>query len=75
MSREIVVNPIYGRVNIRLRERRLASPPEGMRQSWAEWQVCQGRRVLSRHDTEQCARKWVRDHTPREWHTAVRHCL
>lgn len=34
------------------KERRLASPPEGMRQAWVEWQVVRGRKVLSRHDTE-----------------------
>lgn len=71
----MTINPIYGRVNIRMRERRQASPREGMRQIWTEWQVCQGRRVLGRFDTEGQARKFVRENTPKEWHDAVRHCM
>ena len=37
------------------KERRCASPREGLRQSWTEWQVVEGRRVVSRHDTERQA--------------------
>ena len=73
--KEPIVNPIYGRVGIRHRDRRgYAKEAQGYT-AWSEWQVTQGRRVLSRHDTEQQARKWVREHTPREWHNAVRHCM
>ena len=32
--------------------RRRASPPEGMKQEWIEWQIVQVRTVVSRHDTE-----------------------
>jgi hypothetical protein len=44
-------------LKIRLRERVLASPRDGERQSWTEYQVVQGRRVISRHDTEDQARR------------------
>jgi hypothetical protein len=33
----------------------LASPKPGMRQSWTEYQVRDGRRMLSRHDLERRA--------------------
>lgn len=37
------------------KQRRLASPRDGERQSWTEWQVLDGRKVLSRHDTQRQA--------------------
>lgn len=37
------------------KQRRYASPREGERQAWTEWQVLDGRKVLSRHDTERQA--------------------
>lgn len=39
-------------VKIREKIRRCASPKDGLRQKWTEWQVVEGRKVLSRHDTE-----------------------
>lgn len=49
---------------IRERTRRNASPPEGQRQAWIEWQVCQGHTILSRHDTydqaERALDAWLR---------------
>jgi hypothetical protein len=47
------------RFRIRRREMRKASPKEGMRNKWTEYQVLDGRRVVSRHDTEEQARKWL----------------
>lgn len=47
------------------KQRRCASPREGMRQSWTEWQVVDGRRVLSRHDTEKQAREALHKLAPR----------
>lgn len=46
-------------MKLRKRERRVASPGDGLRQRWTEWQVVSGRRVLSRYDTEEQARKWI----------------
>lgn len=37
------------------KQRRLASPREGTRQAWTEWQVVLGQRVISRHDTREQA--------------------
>ncbi len=55
-----MIDPIYGTIKIRRRNRWLASPPEGLRQDWTEWQVCQGRRVVMRGDTEDQCMKWLR---------------
>lgn len=46
------------RLTIRSRERRQASLREGLRQAWTEWQVVDGRRVVSRHDFEHQAIAW-----------------
>ena len=46
---------------IRKRRRRLASPKVGMKSAWDEWQVVDGRRVVSRHDSEQQARDWAKN--------------
>jgi hypothetical protein len=35
---------------IRYRERRNASPKEGHRQAWDEWQVTDGKKVIGRYD-------------------------
>ncbi|MDU4254529.1 hypothetical protein [Pseudomonas sp.] len=42
-----------------MRTRRQASPPRGMKSAWEEWQVVDGKRVVSRHDTERQAREWA----------------
>ena len=47
-------------LKIRERERVQASPPPGHRQSWTEWQVVQGRKVISRHDFKEQAERFVR---------------
>ena len=52
------------RLTIRDRERRLASPPAGTRQAWVEWQVLDGRRVVSRHDVRSQAEAWRDQHAP-----------
>jgi hypothetical protein len=44
---------------IRTRQRHLASPPPGMRQSWTEVQVVLGRRVVHRCDIEAEAKAWT----------------
>lgn len=44
---------------IRLRRRSLASPKRGMKSAWDEWQVVEGRRVVSRHDSERQAQDWI----------------
>lgn len=44
---------------IRMRRRQLASPKRGMKSAWDEWQVVDGRRVVSRHDSEQQAQDWA----------------
>lgn len=48
-----------GGYTIRMRTRRQASPPRGMKSAWEEWQVVDGKRVVSRHDTERQAREWA----------------
>ena len=49
------------KLTIRERHRVNASPREGERQSWVEWQVVEGRKVLSRHDfKEQAERAMIR---------------
>jgi hypothetical protein len=55
-----MLSTIYGRIQIRPRERRKASPREGERQAWIEWQVIQQRRVVSRHDTKEQAVAWTK---------------
>ena len=62
-----IVDPIYGALKIRYRQRRLSSPPEGMKQYWDEWQVVQRQRVLSRHDTLEDAKAWLRSRIPRKY--------
>lgn len=52
-------------LTIRYRERVQASPKEGLRQSWTEYQVVEGRRVLSRHDSEEQAKAWIETHDAR----------
>lgn len=37
------------------KQRRRASPRDGHKQAWTEWQVIDGRKVLSRHDTHRQA--------------------
>jgi hypothetical protein len=49
-------------LKIRLRERRNASPKDGCRQAWDEWQVVDGRKILSRHDLESQAKAWLENH-------------
>jgi len=44
---------------IRFRRLRNASPKRGMKSAWDEWQVVDGRRVVSRHDTEKQAEEWA----------------
>jgi hypothetical protein len=44
---------------IRLRRRVQASPPPGLRSAWDEWQVLDGRRIVSRHDMEHQAQAWI----------------
>lgn len=44
---------------IRKRQLRNASPKRGMKSAWEEWQVLDGRRIVSRHDTEKQANEWV----------------
>lgn len=51
---EIVKPAMYVRRVSRLQ----SSPPRGMRQTWDEWQVVQGRRVLFRHDLRHRAEGW-----------------
>jgi len=50
------INPL-GPFVIRERERIRASPKAGLRQQWTEFQVVQGRTVVSRHDTYRQAEK------------------
>ncbi len=52
-------------LTVRLRVRRNASPKDGLRQIWDEWQVCDGRKVISRHDTEAQAQRALEELTPR----------
>lgn len=52
-------------LRIRRRERINASPKEGLRQAWTEYQVLDGRRIVSRHDTEEQARAWAAKHVAR----------
>ncbi len=42
---------------IRYRERHNASPKEGHRQAWDEYQVLDGRKIIGRYDTEAQAKK------------------
>lgn len=44
---------------IRERERRNASPKEGLRQVWTEVQVMEGRRVVYRCDLIEQAERWI----------------
>lgn len=44
---------------IRKRRRSLASPKRGMKNGWDEWQVVDGRRIVSRHDSELQAQDWA----------------
>lgn len=44
---------------IKEKERFLSSPKEGMSQSWIEYQVWEGRRIVSRQDTYEQAEKWI----------------
>lgn len=39
-------------LQVRRRERVESSPKAGLDQAWTEWQVVDGRRVISRHGTE-----------------------
>jgi len=52
-------------LKIRERHRINASPKEGLRQAWTEYQVVQGRRVLSRHDLREQAEAWIADYKSR----------
>lgn len=42
---------------LRKRERFQASPPDGMSQTWTEWQIIVGRKIYARHGTEREARR------------------
>lgn len=44
---------------IRIRTRRLASPPEGLRQEWDEAQVLDGRKIVARFDIREQAERWI----------------
>jgi hypothetical protein len=44
-----------GKIRVVEAERTNASPREGERQNWSEYQVVHGRRVVSRHDTRKQA--------------------
>lgn len=46
-------------VVIRLRHRVQASPKPGLRQSWYEYQVVQGRRIIHRADMLHQAERWA----------------
>lgn len=50
------VNTI-GAYKIVCQDRRLASPPQGQKQAWTEYQVKEGRKVISRWDTQDQAEK------------------
>ena len=51
---------------IRRRERRCASPKEGLRQVWEEVQIVDGRKILFRCDTEEQAARWIGESFPTE---------
>jgi hypothetical protein len=44
---------------IRHRERICSSPKAGLRQSWDEWQVVEGRKVVGRFDLREQAERWI----------------
>lgn len=44
---------------IRERDRRCASPKDGLRQAWSEVQVVEGRKVVARFDLRYQAEKWI----------------
>lgn len=46
-------------VTIRLRDRVQASPKPGLRQSWSEYQVVQGRKIIHRADLRYQAERWA----------------
>lgn len=48
---------------IRPRKRTESSPQRGLKSSWVEWQVVQGRRVVYRADTEAQAKEWIAQQT------------
>lgn len=50
-----------GKLKIRYRERICASPKEGHRQSWGEYQVVEGRKVIARFDLEAQAVKFIEE--------------
>ena len=45
------------KITVRHRHRRGGRVQEGLDYTWEEWQVVSGRRVISRHDTEELALK------------------
>lgn len=53
-------------LKIRIQNRRQASPPAGMRAEWTEYQVMEGRKILSRHDFQEQAVKWIEKNRPGE---------
>jgi hypothetical protein len=48
------------RFRIRERERRCASPKEGLKQVWDEAQVWEGRRIVARFDLVEQAERWIK---------------
>lgn len=52
----VVIWTFPGNVRVVEVERRAASPKPGLAQKWLEFQVRQGRRILSRHDRRTDAR-------------------
>lgn len=48
------------KLTIRKRDRIKSSPRTGLSKSWTEYQVCEGRTILSRHCTESEAERWIK---------------
>jgi len=53
-------------MTLRIRRRLMyrASPKAGLKSSWIEYQVVEGRRVVSRHDLASQAQRWCDEHRP-----------
>jgi hypothetical protein len=48
---------------IRKRDRVEASPKDGLRQGWTEYQVVLGRKVVARFDLQRQAEAWIAEQT------------